>query len=93
MQFALGLRRVCVGLLFHVLPAYCLTTVCLIIHYRNSGNLRVQVQGTYSARCCQRFSTITLTSDALLSLRRSAVLHGSAVSRARTHCSSVFKIS
>ena len=65
MRFALGLRRVCVGLPFHVLPVYRLTTVCLIIRYRNSGNLRVRVQGTYFARCCQRFSTITRTSDAL----------------------------
>ena len=59
MRFALGLHRVCVGLPFHVLPVYHLTTVCLIIRYRNSGTLRVRVQGTYSARCCQRFSTIT----------------------------------
>ena len=63
--FALSNCAVCVGLPFYVLPVYRLTTVCLIIRYRNSGNLRVRVQGTYSARCCQRFSTITRTSDAL----------------------------
>ena len=44
-RFALGLRRVCVGL-----P--CPFTVCLIIRNRNSGIIRVRVQGTYSARCC-----------------------------------------
>ena len=48
------------------------------------------MQGTYSARCCQWFSTIRLTSDALLSLRRSTVLRGSAVSCTCTRSSSPF---
>jgi len=79
----LGLRRVCVGL--HSM--YCPFTVYLIIRYRNSGTLRVRVQDTHSARCCQLFSTITLMSDALVSLRRSTVLRGSVVSCTRTRCS------
>ena len=50
---------------------YCPFTACLI-RYRNSGTLRVRVQGTYSARYCQgifdyytneRCSSVTPTVD------------------------------
>ena len=53
--FALGNRAVYVGFAWGFCSMYCPFTVCLIIYYHNSGTLRVRVQGTYSARCCQRF--------------------------------------
>ena len=45
----LGYRSVCVGFAWGFRSVYDLFTVCLIICYRNSGTLRVRVQGAYSA--------------------------------------------
>ena len=67
-----GLRWVCVGFAWGFCSMYCPFTICLIIRYCNSGTLQMRVQGTYCARCCQRFfnyytnercSSVTLTVD------------------------------
>ena len=71
-EFVLGNCAVCVGFAWGFRSMYCPFTICLIIRYCNSGTLRVRVQGTYCARCCQWFfnyytnercSSVTLTVD------------------------------
>ena len=48
--FALGNRAVCVGFAWGLRSMYCPFTVCLIIRYRNSGTLRVRVQGSLASQ-------------------------------------------
>ena len=50
-----GLCGVCVGFAWGFHSMYGSFTVCLIICYRNSGTLRVRVQGTYSASAVNSF--------------------------------------
>jgi len=87
-----GLHCVFVGFTWGCRSMYCPFTFCLVIRYHNlKCECKVHVRTLPGA--VNSFSTITLTSDALLSLRRSTVLRGSAVSHARMRCSSMFKIS